>query len=35
MTALAATVKEQAAEMQKVSAQFEASKPTSRVVNNN
>jgi Chaperone of endosialidase len=35
MTALAATVKEQAAQIQKVSAQLEASKPALRVVNNN
>jgi hypothetical protein len=35
MTALAATVKEQAAQIQKVSAQLEASKPAPRVVNNN
>jgi hypothetical protein len=34
MTALAATVKEQAAQIQKVSAQLEASKPASQVVNN-
>jgi hypothetical protein len=34
MTALAATVKEPAAEIQKVSAQLEASKPAPRVVNN-
>jgi hypothetical protein len=34
MTALAATVKEQASQIQKVSAQLEASKPTSQVVNN-
>ncbi len=34
MTALAATVKEQAAEIQKVSAQLEASKPAPQVVNN-
>jgi hypothetical protein len=34
MTALAATVKEQASQIQKVSAQLEASKPTMRVVNN-
>jgi trimeric autotransporter adhesin len=31
---LAATVKEQASQIQKVSAQLEASKPTMRVVNN-
>ncbi|MGC1323819.1 MAG: tail fiber domain-containing protein [Candidatus Udaeobacter sp.] len=34
MTALVATVKEQAAQSQKVSAQFEASKPAPQVVNN-
>ena len=34
MTALAATVKEQASQIQKVSAQLEASKPAPRVVNN-
>jgi hypothetical protein len=34
MTALAATVKEQAAQIQKVSALVEASKPASQVVNN-
>jgi uncharacterized coiled-coil protein SlyX len=34
MTALAATVKEQAAQIQKVSAQLEASKATPQVVNN-
>jgi hypothetical protein len=34
MTALAATVKEQAAQIQKVSAQLEASKPAPQVVNN-
>ena len=34
MTALAATVKEQASQMQKVSAQLEASKPAPQVVNN-
>ena len=34
MTALAATVKEQVAQIQKVSAQLEASKPASQVVNN-
>ena len=34
MTALAATVKEQAAEIQKVSAQLETSKPAPQVVNN-
>jgi hypothetical protein len=34
MTALIATVKEQAAQIQKVSAQLEASKPAQRVVNN-
>ncbi len=33
--ALAATVKEQAAQIQKVSARLEASKPTPQVVNNN
>jgi uncharacterized coiled-coil protein SlyX len=33
MTALAATVKEQAAQIQKVSAQLEASRPSSQVVN--
>jgi hypothetical protein len=34
MTALTATIKEQAAQIQKVSAQFEASKPAPQVVNN-
>ena len=34
MTALAATVKEQASKIQKVSAQLEASKPAPQVVNN-
>ena len=34
MTALAATVKEQAAQIQKVSAHLEASKPAPQVVNN-
>jgi Chaperone of endosialidase len=34
MTALAATVKEQAAQIQKVGAQLEASKPAPQVVNN-
>jgi hypothetical protein len=34
MTALAATVKEQATQIQKVSAQLEASKPAPQVVNN-
>ena len=34
MTALAATVKEQAAQIQKVSAQLEASKPAPQMVNN-
>ena len=34
MTALAATVKEQVAQIQKVSAQLEASKPAPQVVNN-
>ena len=34
MTVLAATVKEQAAQIQKVSAQLEASKPSQQVVNN-
>jgi precorrin-4 methylase len=34
MTALAATVKEQAAQIQRVSAQLEASKPAPQVVNN-
>jgi uncharacterized coiled-coil protein SlyX len=34
MTVLAATVKEQAAQIQKVSAQLEASKPAPQVVNN-
>jgi uncharacterized coiled-coil protein SlyX len=34
MTALAATVKEQAAQIQKVSAQLEVSKPAPQVVNN-
>jgi hypothetical protein len=35
MIALAATVKEQAAQIQKVSAQLEASNPAPHVVNNN
>ena len=35
MIALAATVKEQAAQIQNVSAQLEASKPAPQVVNNN
>jgi adenine-specific DNA methylase len=35
MTALAATVKEQAAEIQKVSAQIETSKPAPQTVANN
>ena len=35
MTALAAMVKEQAAQIQKVSAQLEASKPAPHVVSNN
>jgi hypothetical protein len=35
VTAVTATVKEQATQIQKVSAQVEASKPASRVVNNN
>jgi precorrin-4 methylase len=35
MTVLAATVKEQAAQIQKVSAQFEARKPAPQVVENN
>jgi hypothetical protein len=35
MTALAATVKEQAAQIQKVSAQLEATKPAPQVVENN
>jgi len=35
MTALASIVKEQAAQIQKVSAQVEASKPAPQVVNNN
>jgi hypothetical protein len=35
MIALAATVKEQAVQIQKVSAQLEASKPAPQVVNNN
>jgi uncharacterized protein YlxW (UPF0749 family) len=35
MDALTATVKEQAAQIQKVSAQLEASKPAPQVVNNN
>jgi hypothetical protein len=35
MTALAATVKEQASQIQKVSAQLEASKPAPQVVKNN
>ena len=34
MTALAATVKEQASQIQKVGAQLEASKPAPQVVNN-
>jgi len=34
MTAIAATVKEQASQIQKVSAQLEASKPAPQVVNN-
>jgi len=34
LTALAATVKEQASQIQKVSAQLEASKPAPQVVNN-
>jgi len=34
MTALAAIVKEQAAQIQKVSAQLEANKPAAQVVNN-
>jgi uncharacterized coiled-coil protein SlyX len=34
MTALAATVKEQASQIQMVSAQLEASKPAPQVVNN-
>jgi methyl-accepting chemotaxis protein len=34
MEALTATVKEQAAQIQKVSAQLEASKPAPQVVNN-
>jgi uncharacterized coiled-coil protein SlyX len=34
MTALAATVKEQASQIQMVSAQLEASKPVPQVVNN-
>jgi hypothetical protein len=34
MTALVATVKEQAAQIQRVSAQLEASKPAPQVVNN-
>ena len=34
MTALTATVKEQAAQIQKVSAQLETSKPAPQVVNN-
>jgi hypothetical protein len=34
MTALAATVKEQASQIQRVSAQLEASKPASQMVNN-
>jgi adenine-specific DNA methylase len=34
MTGLAATVKEQAAQIQKVSAQLEANKPAPQVVNN-
>jgi hypothetical protein len=35
MTVLAATVKEQAAQIQKVSAQLEGSKPAPQVVSNN
>jgi hypothetical protein len=35
MTALVATVKEQAAQIQKVSAQLELNKPAPQVVNNN
>jgi hypothetical protein len=35
MEALTATVKEQAAQIQKVSAQLEAVKPAQQVVNNN
>ena len=35
MTALAATVKEQASQIQMVSAQIEASKPAPQMVNNN
>jgi uncharacterized coiled-coil protein SlyX len=35
MTALAATVKEQAAQLQKVSAQLEVSKPAPQTVLNN
>jgi hypothetical protein len=34
MTALAATVKEQASQIQKVSAQLDASKPAPQVVKN-
>jgi len=34
MTALAATVKQQASQIQKVRAQLEASKPAPQVVNN-
>jgi hypothetical protein len=34
VTSLVATVKEQAAQIQKVSAQLEASKPAPQVVNN-
>jgi len=34
MTALAATVKEQESQIQKVSAQLEASEPAPQVVNN-
>jgi hypothetical protein len=34
VTALAATVKEQATQIQKVTAQLEASKPAPQVVNN-
>jgi len=34
MTAVAPTAKEQAAQIQKVSAQLEVSKPATRVVNN-
>jgi precorrin-4 methylase len=35
MTAVVATVKEQAAQIQKVSAQLEMSKPSTQTVNNN